>query len=103
MSETVVMQRGATERETCDLNGWGVGTVLRGHEQWRGGGAWTTIRITAIGEQLLLARCLRHEYHDAASRLVHDKVCDHGESTWTLSAREWSAVNAETARPSHEG
>jgi hypothetical protein len=89
-----VMARGRTERETCELNGWDVGTVLRGHEKWRGGtGMWSTIRITAIGEQSILARCIRHE-ETAPAGIVSDHQCDHREAMWTLTSREWSPAPA---------
>lgn len=66
------MKRGSTDAETCRLNGWSVGTVLVGDE----GYGPTTIRITAIGEESILAA-------RAGSRR---------ESTWTLACREWEEM-----------
>lgn len=65
------MKRGATEAETCRLNGWSVGTRIVGDE----GFGPTVIEITAIGEQLILAK-----------RVDGRGV---GEETWTLQCREW--------------
>jgi len=62
------VKRGSTDAETCRLNGWDVGTVLVGDE----GYGPTTIRITAIGDEAILAR--------TGSRR---------ESTWTLTCRDW--------------
>lgn len=87
------MKRGRTERETCELNGWTVGTVLRGHETWGSGdGIWTTIRITAIGESIILARCLTHERTFADGTAEKNMRCNDRESTWTLTCRDWSEV-----------
>src|SRR5690606_37146391 len=71
------MKRGSPERETCELNGWGVGTRLVGDE----GYGPTVIRITAIGERMLLAVC-ETERHGG----------DCPEASWTLTCREWSEV-----------
>ena len=68
------MKRGRTERETCELNGWGVGTRLAGDE----GHGREVIRITAIGEESILAR-----QEDGVGRW---------EMMWTLRHREWSEV-----------
>jgi len=70
------MTRGRTERETCELNGWTVGTRLVGDE----GYGPTIITITAIGETRLLA---------TATRVRNGRLCHDGESTWTLTCREW--------------
>jgi len=69
------VKRGSTDAETCRLNGWGVGTVLVGDE----GYGPTTIRITAIGDEAILAR-----------RTLPGRC----ESTWTLTCREWEVVAA---------
>lgn len=47
------MIRGANDAQTCSLNGWAVGTLLVGDE----GYGPTVLRITAIGEESLLAVC----------------------------------------------
>lgn len=73
------MKRGRNERETCELNGWGVGTRLAGDE----GHGVSVIRITHITEDgALLARC---EWR--AGTPVRDT-----EHFWTLDCREWKAV-----------
>ena len=72
------MVRGKTEAETCALNGWHVGTIIEGDE----GYGPTRIRITAIGERIILARCVS----------CPGKVCR--ESSWTLTCREWAEVSS---------
>jgi hypothetical protein len=66
--------------ETCRKNGWQVGDVLEGDE----GYGPTRIKITAIGEQAILAR-----------RIMQDgnSVEDY-ESTWTLACRDWRKVDS---------
>ena len=87
----VPMKRGRTEVETAALNGWDVGTVLRGHERWGSGeGVWTTIIITALGESTLLAHCIRHERTDADGVVTSDIECYDREASWTLRHREWT-------------
>ena len=73
------MRRGATERETCELNGWVVGTCLVGDE----GYGPSVIKITAIGETSILARCLSRKGRKVAER----------EHVWTLACREWTEVS----------
>ena len=46
------MKRGKTEKETLDLNGWGVGDILEGYE----GYGPDRIKITSVGEELFLCR-----------------------------------------------
>jgi hypothetical protein len=46
------MKRGKTERETLDLNGWGVGDILEGDE----GYGPSLIKITSVGEERFLCR-----------------------------------------------
>lgn len=85
--------RGRTERETCDLNGWTVGTVLRGHEQWGDGrGIWTTIRLTAVGEETILARSIREERTDPDGSITSSGPRRDREGTWTLGLRDWRPV-----------
>lgn len=69
--------RGASSAETCILNGWGVGTILRGSE----GRGDDEIRITAIGESCILARW---RYKCMGSWGT--------ETTTTLHVREWRKV-----------
>ena len=57
------MRRGGNAAETAKLNGWTVGTVVRGHEEWADGlGVWDTWRITAIGEDTVLVRTIRRDF-----------------------------------------
>ena len=70
------MLRGKTDAETCRLNGWTVGTVLVGDF------GPEKFRITAIGEELILTKCVEDRYGNAVSGY---------EGTWTLSWREWVA------------
>lgn len=87
------MKRGRTERETLDLNGWGVGTLVRGHEQWSDGrGVWSTWRITGLGDSTVLARTVLREYtQDGALTGEVDEKTDH-ETTVTFDHREWAEV-----------
>lgn len=71
------MRRGRTELETCELNGWGVGTRLVGNE----GYGPTTIRITYLSSQNLLAVREGGRY-------------DGYESSWTLACRDWTEVQS---------
>ncbi|MGO2235556.1 MAG: DUF7241 domain-containing protein [Marinomonas sp.] len=72
------MLRGKTEKETLDLNGWGVGDVLEGDE----GHGPSRILITTIGEELFLGKW--------------DYKCDgeYGEESGriTLAFRNWKKV-----------
>jgi hypothetical protein len=65
-----------SEMESADLcraNGWGPGTILEGDE----GRGPERIRITAVGEQVILATGLGK----------HDR-----EGHWTLKMRDWRKV-----------
>jgi hypothetical protein len=48
----MTMLRGKTERETLELNGWGIGDILEGDE----GYGPDRIKITGIGEERFLCR-----------------------------------------------
>jgi hypothetical protein len=64
--------------ETCRRNGWGPGTRLVGDE----GYGPTVIRITAVGEEWILAVAESHggeELHPI-------------EQVWTLESRDWREV-----------
>lgn len=74
------MKRGLTEAQTCALNGWSVGTRLVGDE----GYGPTVIRITAIGEDSILAVAETH--NGIPVQFSGD------EKTWTLTCRDWSEV-----------
>lgn len=95
------MKRGKTEVETCVLNNWNVGTVLRGHEQWSdGNGVWTTIRITAMGESHILARAIRIERTNPAGEVTEVSDRRAVEGMWTLHFREWTdRLDTHPARP----
>jgi hypothetical protein len=72
------MKRGKTERETLELNGWGVGDILEGDEGY--GPQWLV--ITAIGEETFLCRwkhCEEEEFR-------------HEAGNTTLACREWRKV-----------
>lgn len=73
------------DAEVCRRNGWTVGTRLVGDE----GYGPTVIEITAIGEELLLAKTL--------------SPVARSETAWTLSCRDWAVVVAGGAAPSPEG
>ena len=92
------MKRGSTDAETAALNGWGVGTFVRGHEEWADGrGVWTTWRLTAIGEESVLARTVRSEYTGADRA---DDLRVGYEHLVTFRCREWATTTppAETDR-----
>lgn len=85
---------GRTDAETAALNGWTVGTVVRGHEQWADGvGVWSTWRITAIGEEQVLVRTIRRDYTGAGADRPPDLGAD-PESAATFTGRNWSEVTA---------
>jgi len=67
-----------TAVETCRQNGWQVGDVLDGDE----GHGPTRIRITAIGEEAILARAI----------MQSGEPVDGYEGTWTLAYRDWKKV-----------
>lgn len=80
MTNATQMLRGRTERETCSLNGWGVGTRLVGDE----GYGPTVIEVTYFTQDgAMLAAVVSHRGKPAAE----------GERFWTLSCREWSEVS----------
>lgn len=70
------MVRGSTPAETCLLNGWTVGTVLRGSDIGYGE---VVIKITAIGERNVLAKAVTRG----------DQVLDEPEVSWMFDHREW--------------
>ncbi|HPB98053.1 MAG TPA: hypothetical protein PKW66_19205 [Polyangiaceae bacterium] len=77
------MKRGKTDRQTLELNGWGIGDILEGDE----GYGPQRIVITAIGEECFLCRWDRH---------MDGKWSDESGIT-TLRCREWRKVG-ETSR-----
>ncbi len=91
------MKRGRTDAETCALNGWQVGTQVRGHEQWADGvGVWSTWRITAIGEESVLVRSIGRTFTGRdADRPADMRVGP--EHTGTFRHREWTATEGREA------
>lgn len=67
--------------ELCRQNGWKVGDVLEGDEGY--GNGLERIRITAIGEDNILARLI----------LRNGKEIRHREAVWVLDCRVWEKVN----------
>lgn len=79
MPETEKMKRGRTQRETCDLNGWGVGTRLIGDE----GYGPAVIRITYFTREGAML---------AITESRKDEPVNEGEHFWTLNCRDWAEV-----------
>lgn len=75
----VQQQWGESPADTCRRNHWRAGTHLAGDE----GYGETIIRITAIGEEAILARTVMHRGNPPKYR---------GETSWTLKFREWRKV-----------
>ena len=78
MSKQKPMLRGSTDAETCRMNGWGPGTMIRGNC----GTSWTTLKITAIGEEAILTRVVRFE----------GRKVKWAEEETSLAYREWRRV-----------
>jgi hypothetical protein len=78
-----------TEAQICRANGWQVGDVLEGTESGPGWSRTSRIRITAIGEDSILARLIWQDGQEE---------CGH-ETTWTLKARPWSRIYASPRPP----
>lgn len=74
------MIRGKTEKETLELNGWGVGDILEGDE----GYGPQRILITAIGEERFLCKW---------DRRANGEYDEESGST-TLRFREWRKVGS---------
>ncbi len=62
--------------EICHERGWGVGTLLTGND----GFGSMTIEITALGNQVMLARTVCHNGQPTAYG---------GDRSWRLSDRDW--------------
>lgn len=73
------MKRGETEKETLELNGWGIGDILEGD----GGYGPDRIKITAIGEQRFLCR-----WDYKCKGIFKDE-----SGCTSLEARAWKKVN----------
>lgn len=72
------LSKGMYDADVVRSKGWGTGTWLVGDE----GYGPTVIRITAVGEQNILARKVSHK-----GVLVNE-----GEGNWTLRFRDWTEV-----------
>lgn len=68
--------------DKCRKNGWGAGTLLVGDD----GYGPTIIRVTAVGEEGILVRCLSHN---------GKTDCSHHEGIWTLDYRDWKKVETQ--------
>jgi hypothetical protein len=74
--------RTASAKSDADVareNGWTPGTLLVGDE----GYGPTVIKITAVGEEHVLAKPISH----------NGKATPYGENIWTLSYRDWERIN----------
>lgn len=67
-----------SDADKCTKNGWKVGDLLEGDE----GFGPTLIEITAIGDEKILARAIKHNGHPVPSY----------ESCWKLDYRNWKRV-----------
>jgi hypothetical protein len=74
------VKRGRTDRETCELNGWKVGTRLVGDE----GYGPTVIRIVYMDDDTMIARQESHNGEPIGGKAA----------AWTLTCREWCEVTA---------
>lgn len=73
-----------SDADLCRKNGWKVGTILSGNEKIRGRLTTSWILITAIGEELVLAREIRRNGIDRTDY----------EGEWSLTCRKWREVKA---------
>lgn len=71
-----------SDAELCRRNGWGAGTLLAGDE----GHGVTVIRITAVGEDNVLAREVCHAGKPAGDLAAREAI-------WTLTCRDWRHVS----------
>ena len=78
-----------SDADRCRANGWVVGTVIEGRETYING-SWSEsrIRITAIGEEGVLAR----EVARRSSLQPVWGLISAPEASWTLAHRDWRAV-----------
>lgn len=67
-----------SDADICREKGWAVGDVLAGDE----GFGETKIRITAIGEQAVLARKIAYD----------GRPLNCSEASWSLAYRDWQKV-----------
>lgn len=69
------------DADLCRSRGWGPGTKLVGNEGYRP----TVIEITAVGEEVILAKMISHD--SRVNPAPWEKV-------WALSCREWTEVKS---------
>ena len=77
----VTTRPGESSAAACRRKKWKVGDRLVGDE----GYGPDVIELTAIGECLVLAKCI-------SRRGSPVEAWDSGEHTWTLSCRDWKKV-----------
>lgn len=81
-----MLRLGKTDADSCRLNGWGPGTRLLG----RSASGNVTIRITAVGEEAILAIAeVRNNTPDINSV----------ETCWTLRHRFWELAPSTPVSP----
>lgn len=80
------LQAQPSDAEKCRHNGWKAGTLLIGNEGYGN----DIIRITAVGEERILARHVAKLYGSG-------RHFDY-ESTWCLDGRDWAAIDENQAR-----
>lgn len=76
------MHPGESDADFCRRMGWGVGQYLVGDE----GYGPTVIKLTAIGEDAILARSITHR--------GDPQLGSPDESTWMLNHRDWRPCDA---------
>jgi hypothetical protein len=74
------MSEHISDAELCRIFGWGPGTRLQGDE----GYGMTVIEITAVGEEMILAKMISHNGVGEVR----------SESSWTLKCRDWVPVTS---------
>lgn len=74
--------------QMCRANGWGPGTLIAGDE----GYGETVLRITAVGESMVLARMVQTGRQDWEADW--DLTEADWEADWDLTWRDWHEVGA---------
>ena len=95
MSTPPSNRRLLSDAELCRANGWTPGTVLEGRETVGRWWAESQVRITAIGEQLVLARELKWR----TSEDPEWKPVQRSETRWTFYERNWRVIESEDTTP----
>lgn len=73
-----------TDAERCRANGWIPGDTLEGCSTT---GAWARIRLTAVGESIVLARQVERRFREHPWEPTRSLEC-----SWPLDTREWRKV-----------